>query len=344
MDRTVLEDAFELLDVQQDATEQQVRTAFRRRSLLLHPDKAKDVAPEVAAERFHRLTVAYEQLLDPATRTALAAQLQQDRERRARHSAFDDRRRQMAADLEAREALDKTQRAARAENELRRAQRVLALREEGRRMRAQKHDALLSAWHARRAAHMSSLPQKRRRDSDAPMPPSSPLDTRVLIRFPTDQCTHMLGVPEGAALDPAAPSPLRAALTAAYGPVSALFSRPRTSQKRRRETTVIASFADLPTAWSAVEDGRELRCTDPLLQDCWMGWGDEHGKERADEPLRVQHWRRSGLSPSTVAAENAAADAPPVAPTAIDADYEADTLQRLRQAAGDTAMHVDAAA
>ena len=57
------EDAFKLLGIDERASESQIRTAYRKRSLQFHPDKARDIPPDAAAERFHRLTLAYDCLL-----------------------------------------------------------------------------------------------------------------------------------------------------------------------------------------------------------------------------------------------------------------------------------------
>ena len=144
-----LQDAFQMLGVAADASEAEIRTAFRKRSLQLHPDKAKDVDPEVAAERFHRLTVAFEELMNPKTRSELAERLQRDRERRARRSAYDDRRREMAADLERREDEERHARLWREQRRREREQAIVALREQGRSMRIDKHEQLLKEWQAR---------------------------------------------------------------------------------------------------------------------------------------------------------------------------------------------------
>ena len=221
-----LQDAFQMLGVAADASEAEIRTAFRKRSLQLHPDKAKDVDPEVAAERFHRLTVAFEELMDPKTRSELAEQLQRDRERRARRSAYDDRRREMAADLERREDEERHARLWREQRRREREQAIVALREQGRSMRIDKHEQLLKEWQTRSrggAANGSSVPQKRRHEEvTGEMPPVGPLDAMVLVRFPVEQYEQLCGVRAEQVPENALSCPLGAALTESYGSITSL--------------------------------------------------------------------------------------------------------------------------
>ena len=316
MDAGALLDAFALLGLDLEATEAQIRTAYRKRSLQLHPDKVKDVPADVAAERFHQLTVAYEQLLDPATRANLAQKLEQERALRARHAEFDSRRREMAADLEMREQLDRQAKARRAQHAREREQRIAALREEGRAMRIDKHERLLKEWQTRAQA----VPQKRKAADD--VPPLGPMDTTVLVRFPTEQWDEMGA---DALLSDALNTPLGTAL-ATYGALTSVVVRP---PKKRREVSALATFADIVPAWRAVQEGHTLRCTPALLEGTWIGWAEPNFKERTTEPARIAYLARQ---------PSAAPDAPPepetdVGPGLLDAEYEAHTLARLQRAA-----------
>lgn len=310
MDAGVLLDAFALLGLEPEATEAQIRTAYRKRSLQLHPDKVKDVPPDVAAERFHQLTVAYEQLMNPATRSDLAQKLHQERARRERHAAFDTRRREMAAELELREQQDRQAKARRAQQARERERRIAALREEGHAMRVDKHEQLLKEWQARAQA----VPQKRKAEDE--VPPLGPMDTTVLIRFPTEQWSEMGGE---ALLTEALSTPLAESLSN-YGAMTALVVKP---PKKRREVSALATFADIVPAWRAVQEGCSLRCTPALLQDAWIGWGESNFKERTTEPARIAYLARQ---PSD-------APEPENLPGMIDSEYEAHTLARLQRAA-----------
>ena len=352
-----LQDAFQMLGVAADASEAEIRTAFRKRSLQLHPDKAKDVDPEVAAERFHRLTVAFEELMNPKTRSELAERMQRDRERRARRSAYDDRRREMAADLERREDEERHARLWREQRRREREQAIVALREQGRSMRIDKHEQLLKEWQARSrggaaaaaggAANGSSVPQKRRHEEAVgEMPPVGPLDAMVLVRFPVEQYEQLCGVSAEQVPEDALSCPLGAALTESYGSITSLMVRaPSARKKRRSEATAIVVFADLLHAWRAVADGGELRCAHPLLQDCWIGWSDASGRPSATIPPRIQYFVQKGVSPQDAVlpetgfaepgnvSTGAAAPSTAALSAGTDQYYEEQTLARMRQAA-----------
>lgn len=321
MSKPSLLDALALLGVAPDATEAQIRSAFRRRSLQLHPDKAKDVPPDVAAERFHTLTLAFESLMDPGARASLRERAEREHARRERQSAFDERRREMAADLERREAEDRAARAERAVREKERAQLVAALREAGHNMRVERHERLLREWQAR--AHQ----RKRRHSDDAQPPPQPPPvgpdDGRVLVRFPAAQRGALLG---DATLD-ASDTPLAEALAESYGDLRALAVRP--SKKQRSEISVVGIFSSVGSAWRAVTDGSDLRCAHPLLADAWIGWCDATGRAGAP-PAYVVH----------MAQTSSASDAPQVLPSTgtLDIGYEAATLARLRAAAHSSSL------
>ncbi|WFD23629.1 hypothetical protein MEQU1_002323 [Malassezia equina] len=323
-----LPDAYELLGVDIDATEAQIRTAYRKKSLLLHPDKVKDVPPDMAADRFHRLTLAYEELMDPTTRKRLAQDLQQERERRERRSAFDERRRAMAADLEEREERDRVARALREQRLRERELRIAALREEGRTMRIQKHESLLKEWQVQ--AQQESTARRAAPETTEHLPAWGALDTTVLVRFPSDQAEEMWGTAEPPEM--LLETPIAQSLQESYGPLTSV--RIRSTQKKRQEVSVIVVFDHGVHAWRAVHDGMQLRCTHPLLQDCWIGWSDESGKARPDIPQRIAAWMAQGVTPAQAPLTVEPARTMPHDNAAnFDYDYEARTLERMRQAA-----------
>ncbi|KCV71147.1 hypothetical protein H696_02097 [Fonticula alba] len=92
---------YELLDIPFDLPQDRLTVAYRRRALILHPDKNLD-DPE-AATKFHALSVAYAILNDPTKRAEYDQKMRARREAELRRQAQDSSRRKMIDDLARRE-------------------------------------------------------------------------------------------------------------------------------------------------------------------------------------------------------------------------------------------------
>jgi DnaJ family protein C protein 17 len=81
-------------------TDAEIKKAYRKKALVLHPDKRKDSEREVAQREFDALQKAYDILLDPQARKALEDLAKARAATQARFDAQDAKRRKLREDLE----------------------------------------------------------------------------------------------------------------------------------------------------------------------------------------------------------------------------------------------------
>ncbi|XP_072896447.1 dnaJ homolog subfamily C member 17 [Hemitrygon akajei] len=94
-------DLYSLLNVREDATDKEIKKAYRQKALKCHPDKNPD-NPK-AAELFHQLSQALEVLTNAAAKAAYD-QVRKAKKRAAeRNQKLDSKRKKVKLDLEARE-------------------------------------------------------------------------------------------------------------------------------------------------------------------------------------------------------------------------------------------------
>ncbi|PPQ80570.1 hypothetical protein CVT25_001604 [Psilocybe cyanescens] len=131
---------YDLLGVKTEATEQEIRTAYRQRSLKVHPDRNPN-NPD-AARKFHELNQAYELLLDPLRRLALDAKLRIKLARKERFKAYDNKRKNLVEELEERERAFKKTRMDKQKEEVQTWHETEKIKEEGKRLREQKEQEM----------------------------------------------------------------------------------------------------------------------------------------------------------------------------------------------------------
>ena len=93
-------DIYAFLSVTPTSTESEIRSAYRKQSLLYHPDK--NPSPS-AAEKFHYLNLSLAILVSPTARIAYDNVRKAKAAKAARTAKYDDERRRMQRDLEDRE-------------------------------------------------------------------------------------------------------------------------------------------------------------------------------------------------------------------------------------------------
>ena len=116
-------DYYEVLGLKPGASKEEVGTAYRKKSLRVHPDRYKGDDPEAATAEFMRLTTAKEVLLDDKARAAFEA-LQSARDaHRAKQEAQQAGRKKMREALEEREEEAKRRRQEPSAEQLQRQER-----------------------------------------------------------------------------------------------------------------------------------------------------------------------------------------------------------------------------
>ena len=83
------------IDPKPNLTDAEIKKAYRKLALKLHPDKRKDSERERAQQEFDQLQKAYDILLDPEARAALENLAKARQATRKRHESQDAKRRKM---------------------------------------------------------------------------------------------------------------------------------------------------------------------------------------------------------------------------------------------------------
>ncbi|QRV75955.1 DnaJ domain protein [Ceratobasidium sp. AG-Ba] len=317
-------DAYEVLGLTIEATEQVIKSTYRKLSLKVHPDRHPN-NPEAAA-KFHELNQAYELLLDPTKRSALDASRKIKLARAERFAAYDNKRRGLQEELEERERAFKKARVDKARAEQAQREEIEKLGEEGRRRRKDKEEELarkLEEEEAKKRAPAAS-------STSGPLsqPPIGPLDTTVRLKYKL--ATHpSLTTTEAIA-----------AQLAVFGPVDtgaivlSIKQNKKQPEKPPKFATALVPFEKAGDAYACYcSAGKEERG----LNGVEIGWA------AGDEPEIVRWLRKQGQTNASDATATQpdgpfssfpmsfpqnASDTTPVASTL---DFESITLMRMRQ-------------
>ncbi|KAI0371925.1 DnaJ-domain-containing protein [Pilatotrama ljubarskyi] len=343
---------YELLGLSLEASEQEIRTAYRQRSLKVHPDRNRG-NPD-AARKFHELHQAQELLLDPLRRMALDAKLRMKEARKARFAQYDAKRKGLVEELEERErALKK----ARTENEAQKKERWREnerIMEEGRKLREEREKEL-----QRKEREREELERKTQGASNGLEPPSlGPLDTTVRVKYTLSTHPSLTSAES------------IAALLSPFGPLddsSIVLSLKPSPPKKPKRGTALVPFRQIVGAFAAVCASRRSENGLADIEVDWaegkepelIGWLKKMGKlggskpPQADEngpkvtpaqtPVSADYNMSTPGVKTAPAADFAsfpstfpdltAAPQVPTAPTDVPGmDYESLTLLRMRQA------------
>lgn len=342
---------FAVMGLGPNATEVDIRKAYRKLSLALHPDKNRTMDPEIASARFHEMQLAYEILMDPAARLAAAERNKVEALRKERRGAYEGKRKEMAEELEKREEEERLKRFRGAQDEQKRKGTLEKLREEGRRLREQKEQKAIEVERALRQdlqhqqAHRQHL--EKHEVTSAPeairdtMPELGPLDMTVRLRFPADQFIE-LSASSSSSTSSTLASPLGRGLESRFGKLDSLiFKEPnlkREGKKAPKEVTAHATFKTLDAAFAAVKAGNQLRAGGSglaaVLEDVWIGWaaGSRNGTASADGSLSGEPERISWLRKHNKLALEGDVEA--ASHHTVEVQAEDDILSRMKRANG----------
>jgi DnaJ family protein C protein 17 len=301
---------FAIMGLTPSATEAEIRKAYRTKSLALHPDKNRNMDPELAAARFSEMQLAYEVLMDPSARLAAADRNKAEEARKERRGAYEGKRKEMADELERREEEERLKRFRGAQDAQNRQATLEKLKEEGRKLREEKEKKVLEE-EERMQMNLQNQQQQRQERERQPspivvasdMPELGPLDLTVRLRFPTAQLVELVGSDsESSLMD----SPLARGLETRFGKLDSLICKAPKKDKVKRETTAHATFKALDSAYAAIKAGSKLRAGGPglasVLEDVWIGWaaGSRTGdvsdakNSMSGEPVRIAWLREQG--------------------------------------------------
>ncbi|KAG1828502.1 hypothetical protein EV424DRAFT_1385303 [Suillus variegatus] len=333
---------YDLLEISQEATEAEIRTAYRTRSLKVHPDRNRN--DPNAAQKFHALTTASTLLLDPLRRLALDAQLRLQAAKKQRFASYDNKRKAMVSELEEREKEFKKARMAKEQERTARESENVRIREEGRRMREQREKELELQELERQCARTKPGSNGTVEEEPLAPPPPSDLDTTIRIKY---------------ALSSYPALSTASALTAhlrRYGEIdegTAVMSQKAKKSKKSKGlvdgeviVTALVPFNQLGAAFAVVSSAESLK--ERGMDVAWaggseppiLGWLRERGELGGSAANRAEPFPTKptpegttfGSFPSSFPAFDEVVPPPPPPAAKAGIDYESLTLLRMREA------------
>ncbi|KAF7980869.1 hypothetical protein HWV62_36539 [Athelia sp. TMB] len=277
---------YELLGLGIEATDADIRKAYRTRSLKVHPDRNRN--DPKAPQKFHALNQAYELLLDPLRRLAVDAKLRIQNARKARYANYDSKRKAMMEDLEDRERAFKKQKENRDKEQRDKHAQAEMAKGEGKRMMEERLAAM-------KAMEEQQTADAAKEEEEALPPTIGPLDTTIRLKYTLASHPELT----------TASSLTR--LLSQFGntdeALSILSIKPAKSSKSKDRATAVVPFHKIGDAFAAVcASGRAERGLDGIE----ITWAGEKGKEP-----EILGWLRKRGELGTVEQPGTKPSAPP---------------------------------
>ncbi|KAI5118484.1 hypothetical protein M0805_003516 [Coniferiporia weirii] len=335
---------YELLNVGLESTEQEIKSAYRKLSLKVHPDRNPN-NPN-AAQKFHELNQAYELLLDPLRRLALTSSVRAKEARKARFSKYDQKRKNLQEELEERERAFKKQKLDKAKEARERENENERIKVAGRKLREEKEEAL------KKQSEAAAVAEEQEDEVDE-VPPLGQLDTAVKLKYTLS--SHPTLTTASALTE----------LLSQFGeidtPSIVLLLRPpkKAPTKPLKNGSALVPFKKIGSAFAAVCASGRKECGLEGIEITWaegkeppiLGWLKKQGKLSAGSPtpevsvspppapdLFSKLPKSTGSSAFSSFPESFPSAPSPPAPQTPQSklssglDYESLTLMRLRQA------------
>ncbi|KIJ12153.1 hypothetical protein PAXINDRAFT_14927 [Paxillus involutus ATCC 200175] len=356
------ENPYKLLDISQEATDAEIRTAYRTRSLKVHPDRNRN--DPNAAQKFYALTTASTLLLDPLRRLALDAQLRLAEAKKARFASYDTKRKALVTELEEREREFKKARQEKAKENAAREGENDRVKEAGRRMREERERQREELARAKlEEARIDA--EEEATDANAP-PPLGPYDTTIRVKFtlsafPSLSTASALAshlrrfgeIDEGAvvlSIKPKKPSKKKKAQLQDKG------ADEEGKGEGEKLVNAVVPFAQISSTFGAISSGPTLK--EQGMEVSWvggseppiLGWlrdrGELGGRPQSTNPASTSSNNAPGEAqttnvangvkfstfPSTFPSIPSFEPLPPAAKATSAMDFESITLLRLREA------------
>ncbi|KAF2435119.1 DnaJ-domain-containing protein [Tothia fuscella] len=135
-------DFYAVLGVHAGSTTNEIEKAYRKMTLIYHPDKVREEDRASATEKFHGITIAKELLLDEQARHVLDTFIASREMQRRQREQLDGRRKAMVSDLEQKETGALKRKREEMDAEALQEQEIRRLQEDGRRRRMQREQEL----------------------------------------------------------------------------------------------------------------------------------------------------------------------------------------------------------